>query len=54
MWMISSVSNGSVWRNHNGNRNVPYLIRNGSNRDLNLSWDDNAWDDGCRFLAVRK
>jgi hypothetical protein len=37
----------------NGNRNVPYLDRNGSKRNLNLNWWDNDWNANYRFLAVR-
>ncbi len=43
----------TVWQNSNGNRYVPYLNRNGSNRKLNLNWIDNDWNDICRFAAVR-
>lgn len=42
-----------VWQNPDGNRNVPYLNRNDSNRKLNLNWIDNDWNDICRFAAVR-
>ena len=38
----------------NGNRNVPYLNRNVSKRNLNLNWFDNDWNSDYRFLAVRK
>lgn len=44
---------GSVWQNLNGNRNCPYLNRNGSKRNLNLNWIDNDWNEICRFAAVR-
>jgi len=44
--------NGSVWVNSNGNRNVAYLNRDGDERNLNLNWDDDNWNDNCRFLAV--
>lgn len=37
----------------NGNRNVPYLNRNDSKRNLNLNWFDNDWNSDYRFLAVR-
>jgi len=37
----------------NGNRNVPYLNRNDSKRNLNLNWFDNDWNANYRFLAVR-
>jgi hypothetical protein len=45
---------GSVWRNPNGNRNVPYLNWNDNERNLNLNYYDNHWNDKCRFAAVRK
>lgn len=44
---------GSVWQNFNGNRNCPYLNRNGSKRNLNLNWIDNDFNEICRFAAVR-
>ena len=44
---------GSVWQNLNGNRNCPYLNRNGSKRNLNLNWIDNDFNEICRFAAVR-
>ena len=52
--MICSAFDGSSWVNPNGNCNVPYLNRNGSERNLNLNWNDNDWNENCRFLAVRK
>ena len=45
---------GSVWRNWNGDRNVPYLNRNGDRRNLNLNYFSNRWNEDCRFAAVRK
>ena len=42
----------SAWVGRSGNRNVAYLNRNGSKRNLNLNWYDNDWNDNCRFLAV--
>lgn len=42
-----------IWLNRDDNRNVAYLNRNGSERNLNLNWYDNEWNDNCRFLAVR-
>lgn len=51
---ILYFSDGSSWVNPNGNRNVPYLNRDGSKRKLNLNWFDNDWNDICRFLAVRQ
>lgn len=44
---------GSVWQNRDGNRNVPYLNRDGTKRNLNLNWNDNDWDAIFRFLVVR-
>jgi hypothetical protein len=44
---------GSVWHGRNGYRNVPYLNRNGSKRNLNLNWIENDWNEVCRFAAVR-
>lgn len=43
----------NVWRNPNGNRNVPYLDNWNDKRKLNLNWFDNRWNANCRFLAVR-
>jgi len=37
-----------------GNRDVPYLDRLDSERELDLGWFDDDWDPVCRFLAVRK
>lgn len=37
----------------NGNRNVPYLNKNGSKRNLNLNWWNDDWNPDYRFLAVR-
>jgi hypothetical protein len=37
----------------NGNRNVPELNKDGSERNLNLNWFDNDWNPIYRFLAVR-
>lgn len=45
---------GSSWVNRDGNRNVPYLNKNDSKRNLNLNWFDNDWNDYWRFLTVRK
>lgn len=47
------VGLGSVCR-VNGNRSVPYLGRDGSERDLRLLWFGNDWSARSRFLAVRK
>jgi len=44
---------GSVWRNWNDNRHVPYLSSNAGKRNLNLNWLDNRWDEHYRFAAVR-
>ena len=48
--VIALGSVGSVF----GFRLVPCLRRRGAERNLYLSWHDGAWDDVCRFLAVRK
>lgn len=48
------VSLGSVWTVSSGNRRIPYLDESDSERSLYLNWYDFDWDDGCRFLAVRK
>ena len=45
---------GSVWRSLYGNRNCPYLNRNGSERNINLNWIDDDWNEVCRFAAVSK
>jgi len=37
----------------NGNRNVPYLNKDDSKRNLNLNWWNNDWNPIYRFLAVR-
>ena len=49
------IALGSVWASRGGDRCVAYLNRRGSERGLSLDWfDDDDWDDHCRFLAVRK
>ena len=50
----SACALGSSWVNPNGNRNVPYLDSNDAKRNLNLNWNDNHWNDNCRFLALRQ
>ena len=42
-----------VWRNPNGNRNVPYLNMYDAERNLNLNYFENDWDENYRFAAVR-
>lgn len=37
-----------------GNRCSPYLFQDGRDRDLNLRWIVDDWDEDCRFLAFRK
>lgn len=49
---VSYAIYGSTWVNSNDNRNVAYLNRDGSKRNLNLNWYDNDWNGNCRFLAV--
>jgi len=48
-WYLAQNSVASI----NGNRNVAYLNRNDSKRNLNLNWFDNDWNANYRFLAVR-
>ncbi|MBD3311713.1 MAG: hypothetical protein GF349_04475 [Candidatus Magasanikbacteria bacterium] len=48
------IALGSSCVRSDGNRFVPYLYRDGSERSLNLSWDDHDWYEIFRFLAVRK
>ena len=48
------VALGSVWQDPGGYRNIPYLYRDGSNRDLLLYWVGDDWSELCRFAAVRK
>jgi hypothetical protein len=36
-----------------GDRKVPFLDRDGSERCLNLAWFDGGWNASFRFLAVR-
>ncbi len=45
---------GSVWQNSDGDRYVPCLGRNGSDRELDLGGVGFDWLDVCRFAAVRK
>ena len=42
-----------IWRDSNGNRNVPYAWDNSGKRKLNLNYFENDWNDNYRFLAVR-
>lgn len=48
------VALGSVWQDRYGNRFVPYLYGDGSERYLDLRWLGHAWIEVCRFAAVRK
>ncbi|OGN09908.1 MAG: hypothetical protein A3C64_00915 [Candidatus Yanofskybacteria bacterium RIFCSPHIGHO2_02_FULL_41_12] len=48
------VALGSAWQFRDGDRGVPYLYGVGLRRGLDLYWDDDGWDDDCRFAAVRK
>ena len=48
------VAIGSSWVYPDGDRLVPGLSGDGSERDLFLNWNDGDWLDVCRFLAVRK
>ncbi len=51
-WHGRLFAQGSIGK-VNGNRNVPYLNRNDSKRNLNLNWWDNDWNANYRFLGVR-
>lgn len=44
----------SDWRDRNGNRNVPYLWNDSGERNLNLNWRENDWNEDYRFLAFRE
>jgi len=48
------VALGSVWRDSDGHRDVPYLHWGGVGRDLLLRWFGRGWTEDYRFLAVRK
>jgi hypothetical protein len=48
------VALGSSWVDSDGRRDVPYLGRGGSDRELRLYWSGSDWLGVCRFLAVRK
>lgn len=43
----------SVCVDSGGNRYSPYLNQNSRDRNLNLNWIDNDWNENCRFLAFR-
>ncbi|MCD4693745.1 hypothetical protein K8R62_00060 [bacterium] len=51
---FSIICLGSSWVDSDGHRLVPYLLRDGSKRYLNLHWFDYDCLEYCRFLAVRK
>ena len=48
------VALGSIWRDANSNRHVPYLYVYGHKRKLYLYWFALDWDARYRFLGVRK
>lgn len=48
------VALGSVWRDADDDRYVPYLDVDDSERGLYLSWFDGNCGALCRFLGVRK
>ena len=48
------VALGSVWQFPGGDRRVPYLWDDGSERLLSLYWFGRGWGGRCRFLAFRK
>ena len=41
-------------RNRNGNRNVPYLYRNGAQLVLNFIWLDNNFNRNDRLVRTRE
>ncbi len=45
---------GSVWRDWDGSRIVPYLDEWDGKRKLHLVWCGGRWSSSVRFLAVRK
>lgn len=48
------IALGSVWQGRGGDRGVPFLGRDGSERVLGLAWVGGGWFGFCRFAAVRK
>ena len=48
------VALGSVWQSRSGDRSVPYLDGDGSERILLLYWFEIDWRGIYRFAAVRK
>jgi len=48
------VALGSVWRLPDGYRYVPCLWSFADERDLNLSWFGDGWNEFYRFLVVRE
>jgi len=42
------------WRRPHGFVFVPYLDRDGGDRNLNLAWFEGDWDPDWRFAAVRR
>lgn len=48
------IALGFSWVASGGDRDVPYLGRGRSDRELDLRWSGHGWGDVCRFLAVRK
>lgn len=48
------IAFGSVWRDPDGGRYVPFLHWGDDERDLHLDCFDNHWLDVCRYPAVRK
>lgn len=50
---FSIIALGSV-AGIRGNRNVAFLGRDGSERDLDLRWPVSGWHEDCRFLAFPK
>lgn len=45
---------GSYLVGHEEDHGFPYLFKDGSGRNLDISWFVFGWDVNCRFLAVRE
>lgn len=45
---------GTIWRNQDGDRVVPYLSWDGGRWSLSFDWLDDEWCDGVRLLRPRK
>jgi len=48
------IALGSVWRDSDDRRQVPFLDVDDDDRGLSLYYFGSGWDASCRFLGVRK